>query len=182
MEDWAPDRCFKALQGIADHLSTYCLDTLKQHHLHWTEHHGFSATPLSTDEVLKDPVLARIDDQFPILMAGILMLPPQRSYLWHRDTDRGTSINMLLTAHDSSHCWFGKPLDHVNIDLLELHYQPQTLYLFNNQWVHTVFNQAQPRYLFSVEFAQTKTQLSYRQLLAWAQHEQLVEPAQTTAA
>jgi hypothetical protein len=63
-----------------------------------------------------------------------------------------------------------------------LRYQPHTLYLFNNQWVHTVFNMAQPRYLFSVEFAQTKTQLSYRQLLAWAQQAQLVDPAQTTAA
>lgn len=176
MSSFDSRRCYTALKESAQELAQYCLQSILSQDAYWGKAFGWDATPTPMPEVLAHPVLAQIHQRFPIMQAGVLRLGPHRSYSWHLDQDRGASINMLLSAHQNSHCWFGKRMtDPRQVELLELEYQPHTLYLFNTQWPHSVFNFNQERYLFSLEFEQSKESLSYKQLFTWLQQEQLLE-------
>jgi len=48
----------------------------------------------------------------------------------------------------------------------ELHYEPKHYYLLNTQATHCVVNFENPRLIFSLEFKEDKTELSYEQLLS----------------
>lgn len=107
--------------------------------------------------------------------AGIIKLDANTYYDWHVDTDRGVGINMLLNNWDTSHCMFnpdlkrGDNVAHGNVKakFIELKYKPQRYYLFNAQVAHTVYNFGDnTRYLFSVNFEEDRTKLTYNQLLA----------------
>ena len=75
---------------------------------------------------------------------------------------------------DQSHCMFnlnlkrGANVTHGNVkgEFIELKYKPQKYYLFNAQVAHTVYNFKDTRYLFSVDFEEDRTKLTYNQLLA----------------
>ena len=73
-------------------------------------------------------------------------------------------MNLLFSTENNSHTLFGHQRDSLNKDVIELEYEPETFYLFNNQVPHTVINLDGPRYLFSLYFDQEKDYLSLRNL------------------
>lgn len=178
MSNWQDEQCFQAFTSKASTVSKYCADVIESSNSAWGPHLGWKATPLLLEEVLKEPILAQVHERFPIANAGVLTMPAHRSYLWHRDGDRGVSINMLISCDHPSFCLFGKAIDVNNVDFKEIKYQAETLYLFNTQWPHSVYNFEKDRYLFSIEFAQSKKELSYQQVLTWLKTQGLVRSAE----
>jgi hypothetical protein len=54
---------------------------------------------------------------------------------------------------------FGLPRDQFGFYFSELKYNKNTFYLFNSQYLHQVINFSEPRYLFTIEFAQDRNSL-----------------------
>ena len=119
-------------------------------------------------------MFAKINEQFPINRAAVLMSEPYQNYEWHTDQYRGTCINMLLSYDHVSHCLFGIKKNETNVYFHELKYEPSTFYIFNNQFPHSVINFEKPRYLFSLEFAATADDLLYPELYKWVKSENLI--------
>jgi hypothetical protein len=131
----------------------------------WVKYFNFDATRIPNDILANDPVIADIGSRHP-LMGGVVMLPPNTFYNWHKDTRRGVSINMVLNPYDGiSHCVFTPDKDVVVGEFIELQYQPDTYYVFNTQVDHMVLNFDKPRLLLTIEFGEDKDTLSYDDLL-----------------
>jgi hypothetical protein len=138
----------------------------------WLLYHGFNTLPIPNDIVLKEPFLNKLNSKFKIKQAGILLIEENSFYKWHIDGLRGVGINMLL-SHVNSHCLFTEH-DYdkkTQAKIVELEYKQDTFYIFNTQNPHTVINFNGPRYMFSVEFEQDKTLLTYDNVKNWAQQD-----------
>ena len=182
MSHWPAEQCYQPFAIKSTSLVNYCEDVIHSSESLWGQHMGWKASPLSMTNILKEPVLAQVHERFPIANAGILTMPPHRSYFWHTDETRGVSINMLLTGEHTSHCLFGQRVDNQNIDFIELKYQPNTFYLFNTQWPHSVYNFDKHRFLFSIEFVQPKSELNYQQVSKWMKEQLLIQTPPTSTA
>jgi hypothetical protein len=130
----------------------------------WDKYYNFDARPIAPDLILQDDFLRWLSTRYEF-MAGVLKLDPYICYNWHTDTRRGVGINMLLTPNTRSFCAFGLDADQLVFKIAELKYKPNTYYLFNTQVPHTVYNFETTRYLFSIEFAKDKDELSFEDLL-----------------
>ena len=139
--------------------------------LRWIDYCGFLTARFSNDLISEEPALVALDKKFKIESIGVVMLLPNKSYLWHVDQKRGLSINMLLSYDHVSHSVFGdfgqRP-SREQVDIKELEYKKDTFYVFNTQKPHTVFNFNGSRYLFTVEFVKPKTELVYNQVRDFA--------------
>jgi hypothetical protein len=133
----------------------------------WEEYIGWMARPVDESIYMKEPVLQKFNEAFPIERCAIMKLETNYVYDWHTDTERRGTINILLRGHDTSHTLFGEPLreNREKIAFEELRYRPETFYLFNTQYRHTVINFGPTRYMFSVEFAEHPT---YGSMAKWA--------------
>ena len=171
---------YRKMKGKSTVISLCWKEVIKQQ---WHPHrnaYGFEVTPLS-QEIWKQEKLLRVtNERFKLRNIGLIRIPPYFNYNWHVDTNRGCSINMLL-SHGKSHTFFSeRSLSHHgaphrlhesfsnNGQFIELNYEPNTFYAFNSQKLHCVFNFEKPRYLFSCEFFQQKNELSYERLCEWA--------------
>ena len=130
----------------------------------WQDYYNFKAVQVPTEIQAKDPFLVSLFQKHPFV-AGIVQLSPYVCYDWHIDTRRGVGVNMLLTPEIKSHCLFTNA-EGAQFSFEELVYEPDTYYLFNTQVRHTVINFYEPRYLFTIEFAADKDNLSFEDLLA----------------
>ena len=128
----------------------------------WQDYYNFKTIQVHPDILLKDPFLVNLY-RLHQFTAGIVKLNPNVCYNWHIDTDRGVGVNMLLTPKVRSHCLFAKG-EGVQFGFEELAYDPDSYYLFNTQTQHMVLNFAEKRYLFTLEFAENKDQLSFDDL------------------
>ena len=54
--------------------------------------------------------------------------------------------------------------DDLTGNFVELKYEPGVYYVFNNQARHAVYNFEEPRWLFSTEFLEDKTKLTFESL------------------
>jgi hypothetical protein len=129
----------------------------------WVSYYNFDAVQVPFDLVYTDPTLQNIGAKHA-MAAGVLRLKPFTTYDWHIDTQRGVSINMLLNDAPS-HCLFSTNKSETWNEFVELAYEPNNYYLFNNQVPHMVLNFDTPRYLMSVEFEEDKNELSFEMLL-----------------
>ena len=131
----------------------------------WFPYYNFEAKPVPYDLVLEDPFFQWLHPRYKFL-AGIIKLPPYTCYDWHVDTRRGVGINMLLQPEGSnlSRCMFAKEVQDASTKFMQLHYRPDTYYVFNTQKEHMVINFQKPRYMFSVEFLKGKDELSWNDL------------------
>jgi hypothetical protein len=77
----------------------------------------------------------------------------------------------MLLQHRNSFCAYVDPQE--NKTLL-LDYQSNTMYLFNTQVLHTVLNFEEDRYMFTVEFEDTKKLLPYRALVKMLSKENIL--------
>lgn len=154
MNALASEDCFTVLRQPARELSKHCLQLAADPKAHWTPHFGFQAMPLSKDLIGREPALLAIETVCPIGQIGILRMPDHWVYHWHRDQNRQSCINMLLSIDHHSHTLFGQSINRTNMHCVELNYEQNRYYLFNNQIPHTVINLDIDRYLFSLEFAE----------------------------
>lgn len=132
---------------------------------------GFTGAPLGPHIYLQDEFMKALNDAYPILYCGVVHMKPHSIYDWHVDSARTVAINMLLTAHDSSHSIFGKSREGMIVNTQELKYKPHTMYIFNTQIEHMVINWEENRYLFTIEF---KDPISYDELVHWAKENKYV--------
>lgn len=136
----------------------------------WQDYYNFKAIQVPVELLSKDSFLMGLFCKHSFV-AGIVQLSPYVCYDWHIDSRRGVGVNMLLTPEIKSHCLFTST-EGAQFPFEELVYEPDTYYLFNTQVRHTVINFYEPRYLFTIEFAADKDQLSFENLL-----EQIKNPA-----
>ena len=132
---------------------------------------GFNGAPLGPHIYLGDEFISHLNDTFPILYSGVVHMRPYTIYDWHVDSVRTVAINMLLSAHDTSHSIFDTGRSGMIIDTQELIYKPNTMYIFNTQVPHMVVNTRQERYLFTIEF---KDPISYDELVHWTKENKYV--------
>lgn len=138
----------------------------------WMDYYNFKAKIVPPEIVARDTFMLELAQIHPFVM-GVLKMDPNTVYNWHADSRRGCTINMLLTFDDISHCLFSTEPAQVQCRTEELHYQPDTYYLFNTRSEHMVMNGGGTRYLMSLEFAegvdltfdQLKKELAEYQLL-----------------
>ena len=161
---------YKKLKEKSSAISLRWKEALNQQ---WMYYYGFEVTPLSSEIWKQERSLHELNEKFKFEKVGLIRIPPYFNYNWHQDTNRGCSINMLL-SHEKSYTFFSDPTsdtfqlpEGVNSHFIELDYEPNTFYAFNSQRLHCVFNFEKPRYLFSCEFAQQKNELSYERLCEW---------------
>ena len=129
--------CFTPLRHKAVELPDY-IQWLLDQDIEWAEHFGFQAVPLPADFIQIEPALQELDKIWQIKRLGLLRVEPMSVYDWHVDEYRLSCVNMLYSTNDSSHALFGEQRDALNKDVIELRYQSDTFYLFNNQMPHTV--------------------------------------------
>lgn len=156
------DECYLEL-GKSQDLANYCYQVATMNRT-WKPIIGWDGLLISISQATSGNVIKEINKEFPIYRAGILRMNPYQSYHWHKDETRQVSVNMLLSAHDTSNCLFGIPKNRDNMYFTELKYQSSTLYLFNTQVLHTVINFQEPRFLFSLEF---DPDITYEMIYNW---------------
>ena len=130
----------------------------------WIKYYNFDAKVVPQEILVEDDFFKWLFQRYSFI-AGILRLDPYTCYDWHVDTRRGVGINMLLTPMTRSFCAFKFDPDQLVFRIDELKYKPNTYYLFNTQVPHTVYNFETTRYLFSIEFAKDKDELSFNDLV-----------------
>ena len=165
-----PSFCYHELKTKS--VSTTNMFHTKFNSLNWLPYFSWTTSPLPRSVIESEPVLQTLDKEFKIAQLGFLKIKDNRCYKWHVDGNRGVAINMLITPNVHSHCLFGdKNLlqNHQGFqtDVIELKYSPDTFYVFNTQWPHSVITFDEPRYLFSVEFARDKNSLTYNEVKEW---------------
>ena len=142
-------------------ISDLVLSSVLSENMEWSKYFNFDAVKLPNSILSLDPTILDISTRHP-LIGGVVRLPPNTFYNWHKDTRRGVSINMVLNPRDGqSHCMFTNDKDVVVGEFIELKYKPNTYYVFNTQENHIVFNFNSPRYLLTIEFGEDKNALGF---------------------
>jgi len=165
---------YRKIKGKSTVVSSRWQEALNQP---WMDYYGWSVTPISQEIWKQEKLLRVINEKFKFEKIGLLRASPFFNYNWHVDTNRGCSINMLL-SHGKCNTFFAKPSSndfsifegHLllgNSQFIELNYELDTFYAFNPQQPHCVYNFEETRYLFSCEFSEPKEKLPYERLCRW---------------
>jgi len=163
--------CYSPIKIKANTLPLY-LKSLIDLELKWQEHFGFECIEIDKIWIQQEPALKAINSIHKIFRLGLLKIQAESMYDWHVDSIRQSCLNMLISENHNSITLFGSQRDYVNKDILQLQYQPNTYYLFNNQIEHCVINIDVTRYLFSLYFEQ---EISYSKLKAMLQKHNVVD-------
>ena len=129
----------------------------------WMPYYNFMALPLEKEVTDTDPFMRKLAEKRNF-RSGILRVEADTCYNWHVDSERKSSLNMLLYDDGNSRCLFAPYGFGIVMPIVELKYRPNTFYAFNTQIVHMVCNTSKPRYLFSIEFMDEDKDLSYEEL------------------
>lgn len=124
---------------------------------------------------LQEPLLRHINNRFQIAVGFIIKTLPYDFYNWHTDTNRAAAINLKLSTESQSHTLFSVDIDECHESVVELNYEFKNFYLFNTQHKHSVLNLNRDRYLFSIEFKQSKDQITYKEIYDWCALEGLFD-------
>lgn len=129
----------------------------------WHRYYNFDAAMLPLELAAEEPLILWLAQQGFEFQVGVLRIPANTCYRWHKDTDRLVGINMLLTDNGSK-CLFTDDTGSVTFPIVELVYQPNKYYVFNTQANHTVLNFSSDRYVLSVEFLGKDRGMTYADL------------------
>tara|TARA_R110002074_G_scaffold128862_1_gene269556 strand:+ start:91 stop:648 length:558 start_codon:yes stop_codon:yes gene_type:complete len=155
----------------------------------WESYFGFEGMSIPSIIWKQEVLLREIDKVFPFKHVGLIRLPANYNYNWHKDINRGCGINMLL-EHDESYTLFDlfeskrqtnpsnnehHNFDQFGVEFIELKYKINKFYAFNTQQMHCVLNFNKPRYLFTVEFKQDHKELPYEILYKWMEINNLIK-------
>lgn len=116
---------------------------------------------------LGDPFLSWLYTQRPF-SSGILRMAPWTNYTWHRDVERGCSLNLLLSDPLKSRCLFRHSPNeqrHHMYHILNLPYDTTNYFCLNTQIEHSVFNWEEDRFVFTLHFEQGIAEFNYMDLL-----------------
>jgi len=139
---------------------------------HWTplayqETHWDACLEVPQGILDRDPFLARLRSQVPYT-GGMLRMAPWTTYSWHRDYQRGCSLNLLLTDPEDSRCLFRHtPSEQIHgmFCTVPVAYS-QTHYLcLNTQIEHSVFNWDRERFILTLHFLRSLEEFTYKDLL-----------------
>lgn len=162
--------CYQTLLCNSGKLAEYALQEALERD-EWYPYFGFWAISLDIDHVFSIcPTLETINSIAKIKGVGVTKMLAFDYYKLHKDTERGVGINMLL-QHRNSFCAF---VDTDKNKTTQMDYQSNTMYLFNTQVPHTVFNFEEDRYMFTVEFEDTLKLLPYRALVKTLSKESII--------
>ena len=167
------DQYFKKFKTKSEHLISIAPSLVTANI--WARHYGLDIMAVSDEIWYKEPLLRRITQRFPIEVGFIVRIPPNNSYNWHTDGTRAAGINLKLTAESRSHTLFAENVDEWNDSFTELDYEFKSFYLFNTQHRHCVLNFDSYRYLFTLQFVQTKDQITYKEIYDWCVSEGLFD-------
>ena len=161
------DKYYAQIKYPSEHICKfYGLPRLSK--LDWVGFEGFTGFLIPEEIWVKERFLAAVKEKYPQSLAIIMRLEPETAYLWHKDTDRLFTINMLIHKNGHSHTVFGERNSDYTSRIKELAYEPGYFYLFNTQEEHEVYNLDEYRYLFTMKII---TDDSYEDILAWAQEQ-----------
>lgn len=156
------DSCFKVIaeSPIRNLMKIFAMGADRED---WSPYYSFNALPIDSHFIDLDPTLKELRKKREF-RAGVIQVPANAAYMWHVDTDRNASINMLIEDDGQSKCVFAPGELGIVTPIVELKYEPDMLYAFNTKVLHTVLNFSKPRYMFSVEFIGKDRDLDYHQL------------------
>lgn len=155
---------------IVDHLNQFVEENrnleswtpLEFKALHW------DAALNVPDEILdQDPFLAALRTKVPF-SGGVLRMAPWTTYAWHRDYQRGCSLNLLLTSPDRSCCLFRhSPSEQIHgmYPIVPVAYTNTHYMCLNTQIEHSVFNWDEDRFILTLHFEQELDEFTYRDLV-----------------
>jgi hypothetical protein len=117
----------------------------------WQVINEFDVLRLPVSLFLDQPKIMRVLDHFGSTeRLSIFRLQPWYNYSWHVDTNRGCSLNMLLSGWDSV-SMFG---EFVNLrhfkNIAVVDYQPNQLTALNVHRWHSIVNFSSVRYVLSI--------------------------------
>jgi len=153
------EKFFYKLNRQCGYLNTHCLDHFIAEKSFSNIIHGFNIEKIEKTLWKKEIVLHEIDKNFPIKDVVIIYMEPNKCYKWHRDRYRLSTINLLLSANESSYTLLSENYDNDEdqSNISRLKYEPNCFYVFNTQEIHTVMNFSQPRYMISCQFNDAAT-------------------------
>ena len=151
------EQCYSEIAGQCGDLFEYLKTLITAELPPWEEHFGFLAKEVPNHWIEDDSILAAIHRVNPIARIGILRVPPNTCYDWHRDTHRRCCVNMLISDDAESVTLFGAESGGLQTrQIIPIEYKPRTFYLFNNQVDHCVINLGPERFTFSLYFAEER--------------------------
>jgi hypothetical protein len=153
--------CFKK---IDDHSNTQELLDFANNSSDWKDYFNFNTLEVPMSLLKRDSFYEKLFD-IESFQAGILKMAPDSCYTWHKDSERGVTVNTLLD-HEQSFCFFAQDIEQINFPTVRLDYQIGAKYLFDTQTYHMVTNMSSPRYLLSIEFYKDEHYLNYNNLAA----------------
>ncbi len=153
--------CYCKIKGSTENIENYFNTYFNR--LPWFEHESlWNLSLIPPTLLLENQVLAIINEKFKIEGAGFIKMDPGECYKWHVDYSRGVAINLLMNPGVQSLCLFEQEsLNDERIKYIKLEYEPNQFYLFNTQVSHSVTNFDETRFMFTLQFEQTKEELSY---------------------
>ena len=90
--------------------------------LSFVDYYRFDVSVVPMDIILSEPVLKNINDKFEIQSGGIIRLNPNRCYMWHQDSVRGASVNLLLSPEVESFVLFGSRISEDQYETIKFEY------------------------------------------------------------
>jgi hypothetical protein len=167
------DICNSAIQNLTEE---------KRKNLEY--YYNFQAIRVTENFYIKEPILKKINEQFKIRGAAILILEKNTGYSFHVDGPRSVAINMLISS-GISHSFFKREnwIDEGRINPVdsngeqykfeELIFEEKTFYLYHTAIKHGVMNFDKPRYMFSIRF--DNGDLTYQEVFEWCKQNDLLE-------
>jgi len=135
----------------------------------------FTTFKIDTKNLIQDPVIKKIHENFEIGFAGIFILQSNTGCDFHIDEPevRKVTINMLISSGNSHSVFKTKKDSSYTYEFKELVFDEKTFYLYNVSREHAVINFDKTRYMFSVKFKDEN--LTYDTLFKWCQEHNLLE-------
>lgn len=135
--------------------------------LEFKEPHWDAALNVPDDILDQDPFLKELRSH-AAFSGGILRMAPWTTYSWHRDYQRGCSVNLLLTNPQRSRCLFRHSPSgqiHGMYPIVPVPYTLTHYMCLNTQIEHSVFNWEEERFILTLHFEQELEEFTYRDLL-----------------
>jgi len=149
---------FKQIKAPSEMFASYLLLVQQTPEEMWEDYFNFRALPIPKFTWGEEPFFHALSERHEF-QVGIVKMAPNHFYRWHKDSERKVSVNMLLSERGKDYCLF-KDHDLINGPVVELPYAPKTMYLFNTQQEHCVYNGEGDRFLLTIEFDGDETYLS----------------------
>ena len=117
----------------------------------WYSKNAFEVAVVPRFIIESDKVICALIDEFKAQPA-ILKMNPMVFYRFHVDEFRNAALNLLVDGWDSE-TFYGEPTSNEELmQITQLHYEPNCMYLLNTSIPHCVINKQNQRFVFSLGF------------------------------